>query len=452
MLSNVFLRLLASAAYFAVAHGHHAHSVPDVLGLDPALRARFDFFPRHESPPVLELRASSQTCGIQNGNTSCPQGQCCSAKGQCGTTRAFCDAPYCQLEFGPACDGNMSPQGTNTSSVARPALGSVRYADKGAIYNCTKPGYVALTYDDGPYQYTSQLLDILKQNNIPATFFITGNNLGKHPIDWANTGYPQIIQRMINEGHQIGSHTWSHQDLNTLSTQERHDQMIKNEMAFNNILGFFPTYMRPPFVSCQRNSGCLADIGALGYHLIDFNVRTYDFENLDPSEYPLTQDNVTTAMAGGNSATSDYIVFAHDILPITVHNLTQWMIDTIRAQGYKFTTVGDCLGDPMTNWYRDPTTGQGLADIVINPANASLSPAKLSAMGTVAVSTDNSTPSSDTSGSAVSDSASVSGSSSASSSASASASTSHSSIASHTYSGTTGLYLMFLALATELLL
>jgi peptidoglycan/xylan/chitin deacetylase (PgdA/CDA1 family) len=51
-------------------------------------------------------------------------------------------------------------------------------------------------------------------------------------------------QRMIAEGHQIASHTWSHQDLDTLDTATFHNQIYYNEMAFRNILGYFPTYLR----------------------------------------------------------------------------------------------------------------------------------------------------------------------------------------------------------------
>lgn len=136
------------------------------------------------------------------------------------------------------------------------------------IYSCTVPGTAALTYDDGPYLYTSELLDILKSYGVKATFFITGVNLGKGEIDDPSTLYPNIVKRMHAEGHQIASHTWSHQDLSVITHAQRMDQIIKNEMAFRNILGFFPTYLRPPYVSCTPSSGCIADMAALGYHLV----------------------------------------------------------------------------------------------------------------------------------------------------------------------------------------
>lgn len=71
------------------------------------------------------------------------------------------------------------------------------------INSCTVPGTVALTFDDGPYIYTSQVLDTLKNNNVHATFFVNGDN-------WSNilsVNDEALVHRMIAEGHQIGSHT-----------------------------------------------------------------------------------------------------------------------------------------------------------------------------------------------------------------------------------------------------
>jgi peptidoglycan/xylan/chitin deacetylase (PgdA/CDA1 family) len=80
--------------------------------------------------------------------------------------------------FGTGCDANVIPGGLNTSSIPRPKTGTVLYGSTG-IYDCQKPGDVALTFDDGPYIYTMKILDLLDQYGAKATFFITGNNNGK---------------------------------------------------------------------------------------------------------------------------------------------------------------------------------------------------------------------------------------------------------------------------------
>lgn len=135
---------------------------------------------------------SGGECGAGKG--SCGSTECCSAAGFCGTGSGqfvacpflyyntdmledFCKAPDCQFNFGPACDANAIPAGTNTSSIARTKVGNVLYGSAG-IYDCSTKGDMALTFDDGPFIYTSHILDLLKQYNASATFFVTGNNNG----------------------------------------------------------------------------------------------------------------------------------------------------------------------------------------------------------------------------------------------------------------------------------
>lgn len=82
----------------------------------------------------------------------------------------------------------------------------------GAILNqCMVPGTVALTFDDGPYIYTAQMLDTLSAHGAVATFFLNGVNKGS--ID----AFPHLIYRALNEGHQIGSHSYVHPQPKTKS-------------------------------------------------------------------------------------------------------------------------------------------------------------------------------------------------------------------------------------------
>jgi peptidoglycan/xylan/chitin deacetylase (PgdA/CDA1 family) len=192
----------------------------------------------------------------------------------------YCSGPACQLDYGDTCDGNVSPTGESTRSVARPLLGNVTY-DGAGIYHCNDPNTVAMTFDDGPYIFTETILDILDQYDAKATFFITGNNMGKGQMDDVTTGYPQLLQRMHKSGHQIASHTWSHQNLTNMTTQQKEDQMIFNEMAFRNVLGFFPTYMRPPYSECDNATQDL--LLNLGYHVTYYNIDTQGRHYSNPS-------------------------------------------------------------------------------------------------------------------------------------------------------------------------
>jgi peptidoglycan/xylan/chitin deacetylase (PgdA/CDA1 family) len=103
---------------------------------------------------------------------------------------------------------------------------------------------------------------------VKATLFVTGVNRAKGAIDDPEYGWDKVIQRMHAEGHQVASHTWSHADLSKITPEQRRDEMIKLEMALRNILGFYPTYMRPPYSSC--NEACLSDMADWGYVSLSF--------------------------------------------------------------------------------------------------------------------------------------------------------------------------------------
>jgi len=74
------------------------------------------------------------------------------------------------------------------------------------------------------------VLDQYKAAGAKATFFITGVNINKGAIDDPSKPWAATIKRMIAEGHQVASHTWSHQDLSAITSQQRYDQMVRNEV------------------------------------------------------------------------------------------------------------------------------------------------------------------------------------------------------------------------------
>lgn len=210
---------------------------------------------------------------------------------------------------------------------------------------------MALTFDDGPYVYTNQMLDLLDRLNVKATFFIAGNNRGKGHIDDLVHDWDKILKRTYRAGHQIASHTWTHRDLNQVNRTVQWSEMIFNEMAFRNIVGFFPTYMRPPYLECSVESGCVDVMATLGYHIVTNNIDTKDYMNDSPE---LIQNSKMRFDSQLSSSANDhsYIVLAHDVHFQTVANLTEHMVRVARQRGYKLVPVGECLGDPRENWYR----------------------------------------------------------------------------------------------------
>ena len=127
---------------------------------------------------------------------------------------------------------------------------------------------IFLTFDDGPIpEITEWVLDILKQENIKATFFCIGDNIQKHPA---------IFKRIIAENHSLGNHTFNH--LNGWKTSPK-DYIENVQLCEDEILkhsNLKSKFFRPPFGKIRRNQA--SAIQKLGYKLIMLNVLSYDFD------------------------------------------------------------------------------------------------------------------------------------------------------------------------------
>jgi len=102
----------------------------------------------------------------------------------------------------------------------------------------TQEKVVALTFDDGPDpRFTPIVLDILKQYQVPATFFVVGQSCEK---------YPGLIQRELAEGHEIENHTYTHPDLRKDSFLQTEEEILQNQAVLTRLTGQEPHYFRPP--------------------------------------------------------------------------------------------------------------------------------------------------------------------------------------------------------------
>lgn len=140
------------------------------------------------------------------------------------------------------------------------------YFVKSFTHKLTKIKEVALTFDDGPTEFTPNFLDILKENNVKATFFCIGKQIEK---------YPETFQRIIAEGHTIGNHTFSHSNnMGFLSTQKMIEEIEKcDEMMLK--VGNIKTYLyRPPFG--VTNPNITKAIRKTQKKSIGWNVRSLD--------------------------------------------------------------------------------------------------------------------------------------------------------------------------------
>ncbi|KAI8605907.1 hypothetical protein EDD21DRAFT_298861 [Dissophora ornata] len=211
------------------------------------------------------------------------------------------------------------------------------------ITHCSKPGTLAMTFDDGPFSYTNGLLDILKKKGVKATFFMNGNNYGNI------NDFAAVVKRAYNEGHQIASHTWDHADLATLSKGKITTEMTKLEAAFKKIIGVRPVYMRPPYGS--TNALALSTLSGLGYKVVTWDEDTEDWQH--PTDV-LASYAVYVNVLGkaGEVKKNGHIFLEHDVNHDTALLLAPKAIDYALSKGFKVVTVGTCLGVSQKNWYR----------------------------------------------------------------------------------------------------
>lgn len=218
------------------------------------------------------------------------------------------------------------------------------------IWGCSVPGTAALTFDDGPSAFTPHILESLARYNATATFFVNGDNFGRGRIDDPSLPWPGLVRRMLAAGHQVGSHGWRHVELDHVAAETRLAEVVRLEEALRRVLGFYPTYLRPPFGACDTPA-CQADLGGLGYHVVNYNVDTKDYEHDSPDGIQVSMDVFASTVTGA-PADSAYIVLAHDVYNQTAETLVPFMLETLAERGFRMVTVGECLGDPAANWYR----------------------------------------------------------------------------------------------------
>ncbi|WP_157277252.1 polysaccharide deacetylase family protein [Oerskovia sp. Root22] len=197
--------------------------------------------------------------------------------------------------------------------------------------DCSVLKCIALTFDDGPGKYTSQLLDTLAEKQARATFFLVGRSVQANP---------HLVRREVAEGHAVGNHTWSHPDLSKLGTDQISQELQSTADAVEAASGVRPTLVRPPYgatsdtvtsVLSQRNEPAIL-----------WNVDTEDWKNKDSA---MTSER---ALAGARPGA---ILLMHDIHASTV-SAVPGIVDSLRAAGYTLVTVPDLLGHDLVGGHK----------------------------------------------------------------------------------------------------
>ena len=184
--------------------------------------------------------------------------------------------------------------------------------------------YIAMTFDDGPHpQNTPRLLDMLRARNIKATFYMVGSNAEL---------YPQVVRRVVAEGHEIGNHSYSHKLFSKMSDSEIRLELTRTRDAVVRAAGVQPRTLRPPYGGMLQRQREWVN-AEFGYPIILWSVDPLDWKRPGPSV-------VCSRILSGTTAGS--IVLAHDLHSQTVDAMPA-TLDGLLQRGFKFVTVSQLL-------------------------------------------------------------------------------------------------------------
>ncbi|MDG1119184.1 MAG: glycosyltransferase [Flavimaricola sp.] len=203
-------------------------------------------------------------------------------------------------------------------------------------YGEAEPGQVALTFDDGPNEEaTSAILDALKEEGVPATFFVVGR---------AAMRTPDLLRRMVAEGHTIGSHTFFHPRINEVSEVRARSEMNALQSLVQGITGKEVTLFRPPYVRgpgplTGNEAASFALLEEEGYLVAGSDIVPPDWAGLRP---PFIVDFTMDRLAGGDGS----VIVMHDGRSEGVYTAeaVPLLIQTLRANGYEIVSLATLLG------------------------------------------------------------------------------------------------------------
>ena len=192
------------------------------------------------------------------------------------------------------------------------------FNEDGSYDPSQKRPMLALTFDDGPGEYTDELLDCLEENNAHATFFMLGQNV---------SAYPDAPKRMLELGCEIGSHSWDHTQLTTIDIDSVAKQFTDTDNALIDACGQASSVARAPY-----GDGNSDIYNTVGKPFFMWSLDTEDWKLLDA-------DGDYNAVMNGD-LTDGSIILMHDIHEPSVQAALRLIPDLI-AQGYKLVTVSE---------------------------------------------------------------------------------------------------------------
>lgn len=185
---------------------------------------------------------------------------------------------------------------------------------------------ISLTFDDGPHPYkTEKILDLLERYHIRATFFVIGKNAA---------AYPDVLQRELALGHEIGNHTYSHKSLASCNAEFAEQEIAAAEDILIEKAGCAPTLFRPPEGAYTKEIAELAT--RLGYDIILWTIDTRDWAKVPAAKIV---SSVEKKVKNGS------IILFHDFTVNGAHTLEalEILIPKLLNMGYEFVTVSELI-------------------------------------------------------------------------------------------------------------
>lgn len=178
---------------------------------------------------------------------------------------------------------------------------------------------VAITFDDGPGEYTEELIRGLNERGVHATFFMLGSCVAE---------YPEALPLMVEGGHQLGSHTYDHTDITSLSDSKLNDQISLTDNEIYKACGQNATAFRPPYGSFTDEK-----VKGINKTITMWSLDSLDWKSRDAVS--VKNEIVLKAMDGD-------IILLHDIYKSSVDGALD-AIDELQKKGFVFVTVDELL-------------------------------------------------------------------------------------------------------------
>lgn len=189
------------------------------------------------------------------------------------------------------------------------------------VTDCRTEKCVALTFDDGPETATTnQVLDVLKREATPATFFVLGNKVA---------GHEAVLQRIEHEGHEIGNHSWAHPSFQKIKPEQMQAEIDNTNRALAQAGVHEPHIFRPPY-------------GAINRKVLETVHMPIVLWNTDPHDWSAGTTPTQEATAVIDSVHAGSIVVMHDTKLSTAQALPI-IIEGLEARGFKLVTVSQLL-------------------------------------------------------------------------------------------------------------